>query len=177
MKKGKVMNDESGKDGVDRLVDAYERMLQFVHDGVERLGSETWPALGDRLGGAREKMVELGELSREEADKVSGYLERDMEDAARYIADTGEEFSQWLRTDISLIEARVLEMFAQVADQTSLQLNQLAEQARRMPYKTGEVSGPGVLVCRGCGEEIHFHKAGRIPPCPKCRGSEFERKA
>lgn len=169
------MNDNSGKDGMDRLADAYEKMLKLVHDGVERLEKDALPELRDRTDQAREKMVEIGELSREEADKLSLYLERDMQDAGKFLAETGDEFRNWLRTDISLIEDRMLEMFSSVADQTSVQLKQWADQARHTPYKTGEVTGPGVLVCKHCAEQIHFHKAGRIPPCPKCHATEFQR--
>ncbi len=173
--RGETMNDDPGKDGVDRLVDAYERMLQYVHDGVERFEEGALPVFRERLSRARERMVELGELTREESERVSEYLERDMHDAAKFLSETGEEFTTWLRTDITLIEAKLLDMFSQVADQTSLQLKQLAEQAKRTPYRTGEITGPGVLVCKGCAHNLHFHKAGHIPPCPKCRGTEFLR--
>ncbi|MBF0255459.1 MAG: zinc ribbon-containing protein [Gammaproteobacteria bacterium] len=169
------MNDDANKPPIDRLTAAYERMLGLVHEGVERFEQDTLPQLGERLDQAREKMVELGELSREEAQRLSDYLQRDIEDAGKYLADTGEEFRTWLKTDASLIEARFLHMLASVADQTSLQLKQWAERARQTPYKTGEITGPGVLACKTCGEQIHFHKAGRIPPCPKCHATEFNR--
>ncbi len=171
------MSNDSRKDGIDRLSEAYDRMLELVHDGVERLEKDALPQLKERLAQAEEKMVELGELTREEADKLSLYLQRDLEDAGKYLADTGEEFRAWLRTDASLIETRMLDMLASVADQTSLQLRQWAERARQSPYKTGEVTGPGVLQCKSCGELIHFQKAGRIPPCPKCHATEFKREA
>jgi hypothetical protein len=169
------MNDESRKDGIDRLTEAYEKMLGLVHDGVERLERDGLPELKVRLDRAREKMVEVGELTREEAENLAVYLQRDLEDAGKYLADTGEEFRAWLRTDATLIESRLLGMLASVADQTSVQLQEWADRARRKPYKTGEITGPGVLVCKACGEQIHFHKAGRIPPCPKCHASEFQR--
>lgn len=168
------MNDDPAKDPFDRMVDAYEKMLGHVQEGVDRFERQALPGLRERLALAREKMVELGELTREEAERLSLYLERDMQDAARYLADTGEEFRHWLRTDISLIESRLLESLAAVADQTSLQLKQWADEARR-PYRTGEVTGPGVLVCTACGEQVHFHQAGRIPPCPKCHATEYSR--
>ena len=51
-----------------------------------------------------------------------------------------------------------------------------AEQAREASfYHTGEVTGPGTLVCAECGKELHFHKAGHIPPCPGCRGTRYRR--
>ncbi|MBU0501246.1 MAG: zinc ribbon-containing protein [Gammaproteobacteria bacterium] len=163
------------KNGADRLPSAYEKMLKLVHDSKEAVEKDALPLLRERMGQAREKVVEMGELTREEAEHISEYLERDIQDAAAYLSNTGDEFVSWLRTDITLIEAKLLDMFSQVADQTSLQLKQWAEQARTTPYRTGEVTGPGVLFCRNCREELHFYKAGRIPPCPKCRGNEFLR--
>ena len=52
----------------------------------------------------------------------------------------------------------------------------LREQAELAGYHTGEITGPGTLVCDNCGEELHFHKPSRIPPCPKCKGTSFHRK-
>ena len=57
------------------------------------------------------------------------------------------------------------------------ELNLTAEQAREASfYHTGEVTGPGTLVCVECGKELHFHKAGHIPPCPGCRGTRYQRQ-
>ncbi len=169
------MNEDPHKAGADRMVEAYEKMIHRLHEGVDHLEKQTLPNLGERLSAVREKMIELGELSREEADKVSGYLQRDMEDAAHFIIETSEEFRQWLRFDVSLIEKRLLNSLSTVADQTSLQLKAWADRARRTPYHTGEVTGPGSLACTACGKVLAFHKTGRIPPCPHCHATEFRR--
>jgi polyhydroxyalkanoate synthesis regulator phasin len=158
------------------MVDAYERMLKRMHERIEQAEKETVPAVRELLDKTRDNMVELGELTREEAAKVASYVERDIKDAAGYIAETGEDLRKWWRFDLDQIERRMLEMFTAVADQTSLQLRSWAEQARRAGrYRAGEISGPGTLVCSACGAELHMHKAGRIPACPKCQGTEFTR--
>lgn len=169
------MHNHDERDSIDRMVDAYERMLEFVHQGVERMEDEAIPALRERLEQAREKMTELGELTREEAERLALYLERDLEDAGRHLFETGEEFKTWLRFDVGLIEDRLLEMLASVADQTSIELAQLAERARHPSYHTGELAGPGSLICTSCGQQMQFHKAGRIPPCPQCHATSFQR--
>mgnify|MGYP002725666086 CR=1 FL=1 len=169
------MSGNSEKSGADRLVQAYNKMLEMVHDGVGQFEENALPVLRKRVDEAREKIVEMGELTREEADKLSVYFERDMQDAAGFLAETGDEFVSWLRTDITLIEAKLLDMLTQVADQTSLQLHRMADEAGRMPYRTGEVTGPGTLVCKGCKEELNFNTAARIPTCPKCQGKVFLR--
>jgi len=163
---------------VDRLVDAYERMLERVDDLLDKAENNAIPSLRNALDHAREKAVELNELTREEAEKLAGYVERDMKDAARYLIDTGEEFRHWWHFDMQQIERRLLDMFANVADKTRVELDRLAEQAREASlYHTGEVAGPGTLVCAACGKALHFHKAGRIPPCPQCHGTRFKRQS
>jgi polyhydroxyalkanoate synthesis regulator phasin len=170
------MPENHKPDAADRMVDAYERMLKQTHDAISEAQKETVPRMRDLMAKARDQMVELGELTREEAAKVANYLERDIQDAAAYIADTGQGLREWWRFDMKLMEERMVDIFTSVADQTSVQLHEWAEQARQAPaYRTGEITGPGTLVCDGCGEGLTFVKAGRIPPCPKCGGTGFKR--
>ncbi len=160
----------------DRLVHAYDRMLQRVRQLFEEGGKHAGPTLKDAVERARDRATELNELSREEADRVADYLKRDLHDTAEFLATTGKEFRQWARFDLSLVEDRLLEAFANVADQTTLELRQLEQQADLMgEWHTGEVTGIGTLRCVACGEEMHFHGTGRIPPCPRCRKTIFRR--
>jgi hypothetical protein len=164
------------RDPIDRMVEAYEKMLERVGEGMDGASQRTVPALRHALERARATAVELGELTREEADRISSYLERDVKDAAEYLAETGDELATWFRFDLQLLEERLFELFARAADQTSLQLREWAEAARRATvYRTGEVTGQGSLACVQCGHELHFSRPGHIPPCPVCHGSEFKR--
>jgi len=170
------MNDKQ-KDPVDRMVAAYEAMLERVHEAADTAEHKTVPWLREALQGARDKAVELEELTREEAEKVSRYVERDLHEAASFIADTGQEFRDWLSFDWRLMQNRMLDMFAGMADQTSEALRGFARQAREASlYRTGEITAPGVLECTVCGELLHFEKTGHIPPCPKCKATTFQRK-
>lgn len=170
------MSEHEKPDTVDKLVDAYERMLKRTHGLIEQAEKETVPMFRELLHKTRDGMVELGELTREEANKVADYVERDIQDAASYIAETGEDIKKWWRFDLDQIEQRMLDTFSQVTDQTSVQLQSWAEQARRASlYHTGEITSPGTLLCDSCGEEMHMHKTGRIPPCPKCHATNFRR--
>jgi len=169
------MNENPRRDPLDRMVDAYENMLERV-DGWLKDAESAMPELRQGIEHAREKAVELDELTREEAQKIGAYLERDVEDAASFLVNTGAEFRGWLRFETELIENRLLEMFVGVADKTRVELESLAEQAREAStYHVGEVTGLGTLQCVTCGKEMHFHKTGRIPPCAKCHGTTFRR--
>lgn len=170
------MSDEKDKDPLDRMVEAYETMLKRVHDAADTAEHKTLPWLRESLAEARERAVALEELTREEADRISHYVERDIRDAAEFIADSGQEFRDWLTFDMSLIQDRFLDMMAGMADQTSRAINEIAERAREAStYRTGEISAPGRLECLGCGEVLHFDRTGHIPPCPKCQGTGFRR--
>lgn len=170
------MAADDKREPIDRLAEAYERMLERVDELLGQAEKSTIPTLRKSLEQARERAVELNELTREEAEKIAGYLERDMQDAAQFLSDTGEQLRAWWQFDLKLIENNLLDMFANVADKTRLELQKLADQAREASYyRTGEVTGPGTLVCTECGKALHFHQAGHIPPCPECRGTRYRR--
>jgi len=169
------MNDER-KAPTDKLLDAYHRMMERVEATIRDAEEKTLPTLEDNLAAAKEKAVELGELTREEADRIATYLKRDMEDAAHYLAETGKELAPWLKFDIEQIESRLFEMMLTVADKTRLELDRFEKQMQSgRIYHTGEITGAGVLRCVACGEELHFKAPGHIPPCPKCNNTEFQR--
>jgi hypothetical protein len=160
----------------DKLVSAYNRMMERVRHTLEEAETKTLPGIRHSVEKARETAVELGELSQEEAEKIAYYLKRDMQDAGKYLAETSEELGDWLRFDIDRIEDRLLDIFASVADRTRVEWAELEQELKRdPPYHTGEVTGPGTLYCSSCNEALHFHHTARIPPCPHCRNSTFRR--
>lgn len=159
-----------------KLLSAYNTMVKRLHDAFSSAEKKIAPNLEHGIDTAKTKMIELGEATQEEADKISEYLKRDVEEAAHYLADTEEELSDWLKLDIDLIEDFAIESFLSVADQTKLELMKLEQRAREAStYHTGEVTGPGRLTCEACGEALRFTKTSHIPPCPKCHGSTFQR--
>ena len=163
-------------DPIDAMGEAYERLLETAMDDLQGAEEKTGPTLHRLIDKAREKLLAAEEYTEEELEKAGDYLKRDLIDAADYLAETGSDFATWLDFDIELIEDRMKELFAQAADQTTVELLQLKEQARRSEYHTGEITGPGTLVCDTCGEKLHFHRVNRIPPCPKCRATRFHRQ-
>lgn len=165
------------KPQAEKHIHAYERLLERTREFLSETGDELKPKLQQALDAAVEKTTELGELTREEAEKIGDYLKRDLESAGEYLAsDEAKELGDWLRFDIKLVEERILDALSLLADPTKVELALLAEQARLAEWRTGEITGPGTLVCTACDEKLHFHKTGRIPPCPKCAGTVFSRQ-
>ncbi len=169
MLKEAIMNQQQA---TEKLVTAYNTMLKRI--------KETWqeaePTLNANLEKAKEKATELGELTREEAEKVGAYLKKDMEEAGAYLAENGRQLKDWLGFELEFAEAKMVELFASVADKTRIELERFAQRARAVgEWHTGEITGIGVLRCNGCGELLHFEKTGHIPPCPKCHGTVFRK--
>ncbi|HEC85636.1 MAG: hypothetical protein DRR08_23740 [Candidatus Parabeggiatoa sp. nov. 2] len=160
-------------DKKDNLVPAYQKMMARVK---ETLGHATEKSLHQHIEDAKEKAVELDELSREEAEHLGDYLRRDLQDAAEFIVTTEQALADWIRFDLALIEERLLEMFSLMVDHTQQELDNLAESARQATqWNSGEITGIGTLYCDSCGKALHFHQPDYIPVCPNCGATLFGR--
>lgn len=161
----------------EQWLNAYDDMMARVKTAIEEAEESTLPALQHFIHNARDTAVELGELTREEAEKIAWFLQRDMHDAGKHLAETGHELGDWLRFDIHQIEDRLLEVLSMVADHTRLEMLKFQHDIEEGPeWNTGEVTGPGTLVCASCNAVIHFHATGYIPECPECGHTVFHRK-
>ncbi len=161
-----------------RLEQAYNTMLERVRHALDEFGEETGPRLRLALERARERAVEMGELTREEADRIGEYLRRDLNEAGDYLARTGHELRDWLRFDLQLLEARFLDMLLSAADRTRSEIAAMREAGTiDHTYHTGEITAPGTLYCRACDHALELRRTGHIPPCPSCQATEFRRPA
>ncbi len=170
------MKNSPHNDPMDLLAQAYEKMFERASEHFHNAEKKTGPLLHKMIDEAKEKAIELKELSKEDAEKLSAYLKRDLSDAADYLSETGHDLKDWLGFETILVESGILDLMLKAADKTTLQLLKIKEEAQQASaYHTGEITGPGTLVCDQCEEKLHFHKAGKIPPCPKCHATSFHR--
>ena len=170
------MTDKKPTDMKERLEEAYEHMLGDAKHFITEARDKGQPVIKEALEAARQKVSDLGELTSEEIDKISDYVERDLVDAARYMQEQERELADWLRLDLLVIEEYLLDKFSTLADQTRIELDKLANDANTYgEWHTGEIVSMGVFECTSCGEQIHFEKPGHVPPCPKCHGTVFKR--
>lgn len=159
-----------------KLIAAYDKMMARIAILLDTAEQQALPVLQQNIEKAKYQAIELKEVTKDEAEKLASYIRRDLHDAAKHLEETGDELSAWLSFDLELVEDRLLDVFAKVADKTRLELAQLAEQAKRSEeYHTGEITSIGTLACQSCGTLVHFKKTGRIPPCPKCHQTVFVR--
>ncbi len=160
-----------------KLVDAYNKIITHLH---EDLGDAS-RTLARALEAAKEKLSEIGGLTQEEINKVADYVKRDIEEAAHSLGTSEQEsdeesLAEWLKFDIELLENFAWDAFMSVADKTRIELAKLEQMAKlNNLYLTGEITGPGTLVCEQCGEQLTFKTTSEIPKCPKCGGKTFKR--
>lgn len=164
-----------------RLARAYDSMMERVKirlEELEQAEKSAFPQLSASIEHAAEKAVELGELTREEARLIGGYLKRDLEDAGQYLATTGRDLRAWLRFDLELLEDRLSDFFQRGVDRSRLDLLAFGAPPTGTDaemYRSGEVTGPGTLQCEECGEPVVFRAPTLIEPCPACKGTVFVR--
>ncbi|HYW04009.1 MAG TPA: zinc ribbon-containing protein [Gammaproteobacteria bacterium] len=153
---------------------AYNRMLGRVRDALEDLGDS--PQLHIALERAKQRAVELGELSRDEADRIGGYLRRDLEDAGEFLATGGRSLRDWLQFDLEYLEQWFRDYWQSATDMTRVELANFERGLGPVNYYTGEVAAPGTFVCRACSQTLTLQRTGHLPPCPRCHGSTFARR-
>ena len=171
----------SGDDNkpLERLAEAYSVMLERANEIIEEAEAQARPAFEQAVERAQETARELGELSREEARLVGDYLRRDMRELGQHMAESGKDLRDWFQFDVQQIERRMWERLSAVADRTALELMRFSAAAGRRSeqYRSGEITGPGTLICDACGAVQNFDKPTAIPDCPRCGAGNYHRPA
>lgn len=158
-----------------RLPEAYEHMIERAAAIVEDLKKAT-PTLQFVLDEAKNRAVELSELTAEEASHIAEYIQQDLHDTARNFAEHERDFADWIKLDILIIEEQLRRRITSLVEVARQETRHIAkEPTHPLEWHTGEVTGIGILECKSCGKKIHFHQAGHIPPCPQCQGTNFQR--
>ena len=171
------MADEKKRFDPEKLRQGYEKMLHEMKVKLGELKEQQGPKLQRGLQDVKAKMIEMGEVSEEEAHKIGEYIQRDLHDMGTFLVETKKALGDWFYFDCQLIEDKLWPLLQEVADQTALEWYEFRQKFKldSETFRTGEVTGPGSLQCSNCGKEIHFHKVSHIPPCAGCQETEFSR--
>jgi len=170
------MKKDQSTSPLDTLGAAYNHMYEDVAANIHKVTDKTGPMLHDIIDEAKEKAHDLDDITEDEIENIGIWLKRDLDDVIHYLSDTEYAVRDWLGFETSLIKNAMIHMMLDAADKTTVELLRMKEnQHKPSDYHTGEIAGFGTLVCDECGEKLHFHKAGHIPPCPKCHKTSFHR--
>ncbi len=163
-------------DPVEALGEAYELVLERLLDRFHVRDPHHRPAAGEVEEWLEQAAHEAApHLDTHQRTQVKTAVQRDLHSLGRYRHRGGTRAEGWLGFERQRLEGRLLELIPKIADPTMSEwLTWQAEREHR-PYRSGELTGPGILICNRCGERLHFTRAGQIPPCPKCGGTEFHR--
>ena len=172
------------KNSASHLISAYNQMMKEMQNAFEQAAANDM-SLQKALDLAKHQAVHIGVVTAEEAHEIGEYIKRDVNDAAEYMMDSSAEFYDWLLLDIDIIERKVMELFLSVADHTRTELEQFKQtnppsdqvQAEQIPiYKSGEITGPGTLICENCGKIKSFLNSNEITDCERCEHDRFIRR-
>jgi len=164
-------------DPIDILGDAYESMYENTAKEFHKAEEKTTPVLHGLIDKAKQEVIEAEKISQQDADKLAEYLKRDLADFINHLSQTGKELKDWLGFEATFLETELFDYLLNAADPTTVELTKLKLETTPAPvYHTGEITSPGTLICDHCGEKLHFYKTGKIPPCPKCKTTDFHRQ-
>lgn len=166
--------DNSNDEQEDRLTKGYDGLMRRARELLEEAGPSSVPTLDELVKRAADAVVEVGELTSIEAQRIATWVRDDLRDAAQDLRETGHELRDWLRFDLEVLETRLRERLEVLVDHTRQELERLdAEAHAAREVHTGEVVGPGTVFCQSCGQPVTLKTSGRVPPCPKCHGTLF----
>lgn len=148
----------------------YEKIIARTE---ELLGSGR-KNLDDALKRAGDDLSSAGNFTREQAEKISDFVKRDIQHAIDS-ADKGRETVKEA-VDPKRVAVGAHSLFSKILSNTAETLSGWAKKSEQhLEFKTGEVTSPGALTCKNCGEAIHMKKTAKIPPCPKCHQTIYRK--
>lgn len=160
------MTDQD-KNNDQQEVSFYEKLAERTAELIEE-GRKT---LDEALKKAKDELTRAGNYTSEQADRVAGWVRRDVRDSAEKASDAVKKAFEPQRVAVG-----AQSVLARILTGTADALNELAKKTEQgLEFKTGEVTSAGTLTCKECGAEMHIKQAARIPPCPKCHKTVFRK--
>jgi hypothetical protein len=171
-----IGQEKTEESGIDKLVYGYDTFMDQLAVWTEKADENAGPLLVNGIHDAEQFLHDLGKWTKEEVDLLSRYIKRDIHDISLNLEKGNKSVHEWLQFDGSQVEAKLLDVLSAMTDKTRLELDKISHLAEeKHSWHTGEVTSIGTLTCTACGKQLNFHKVGRIPPCPKCHKTGFER--
>jgi len=143
-----------------------DRTAEFLADGRK--------TLDEALKRAKDEITAGGEYTREQAEKIGDYLHRDLSELGKKAQQARDAVFE--AVEPHRVVAGVQSGLARLLRTAASLLTEMAGKSEQiLEFKTGEVTSPGTLTCKDCGQEMHFKATVRIPPCPQCHKTIFRK--
>ena len=159
----------------DKLVEAFEHMVESVHESVHQAEEALAPTIDEMVHNAQQMARDIYALTQEEADSLGATLKRDLHKANEVLNEQKKELRDWLSFDLAVVEDKFIDLVARAADKTWLDLRAFGSGKRSAGYHSGEVCNAGSFRCEQCGKTLRLRRSARIPPCPACHHGVFQR--
>ena len=134
-------------------VGLYEKIISRTE---ELLGSGR-KNLNEALKRAGDELSSAGNFTREQADKISTFVKRDIQ----HVIDNAGKNRETVKEEVNpkRIAVGAQSIFSKILSNTADTLSGWAQKSEQnLEFKTGEVTSPGALTCKNCGEVIHMKK-------------------
>jgi vacuolar-type H+-ATPase subunit H len=163
-------------DDKDRLVAAFDHMVDQVSDAIHDAEEALAPTVDEMVHNAQQLARELFTLTQEEAESLGATLKRDMHKANKTLNQQRKELKDWLSFDLTLVEDRFIDMIARAADKAWLDFRAFENESHQASvYLSGEICNAGRFSCSNCDNSLDLPKTGQLSRCPKCNHSKFYR--
>lgn len=130
--------------------------------------------IDEMVAAARARLSDHSELTHEESNRITGAVRRDLQEFARSYRESQDEASE--SVFMRIIKKSLWQELADITDKTQLEWREVFQDLNHHGvYHSGEVVGPGNLVCEKCHHSVAFYTPQILPPCPGCGHTEFQR--
>lgn len=131
----------------------------------------------ENLIGSAEKEPDTSKhLTRDEVERITTAMHRDLQEFVRSYEESKHEFSS--SVFVRVIKESLWQELADITDKTQLEWREIFKDvSHHGVYHSGEIVGLGSLICEKC----HCHRAiytpQVLPRCLKCGYDQFSRQS
>jgi isocitrate dehydrogenase len=155
----------------DKETDQYDEMAAKFKELFEAGADKSSEYAKVAMEKARQQLTAAGKVSEDQGKKLKEFLERDFSHMADAVRDEAK-----IKLNPTRLGTGALASISSLLEAAGSALTGAAEKAKQsLSCRSGEITAAGTLTCVACKHEMHFKKTGRIPPCPTCHKTEFEK--
>lgn len=156
---------------MNKVAQYYRELISSLTERINK-GEHDIDAL---VEGARQRMNNRGELTRDQIDDVTRAVRRDLEEFARSYTENHDEPSD--SVFMRVIRESIWKELADITDKSQLEWREVFQDLNHHGvYQSGEVVGLGNLVCEQCQFTRAIYTPETLTRCPECDNDRFQRQ-